>query len=193
MECTITGDLAAKDDSNNDDEARITLTVEPEETGEITNEATVELTGDTTTGNNEVTIETDVQADNNNGGNNNNRRQYRPPRLFPPGFLEEIQEQYEEAENELSSLENGEGTSDTFSDGLNEDEGTTGDDGGAVAQSGDPDEFAPETSTRGEVVDEVPTEGPLPNTGGASLWAYALPGLGLLLLGTTLMLRRSRR
>lgn len=45
---------------------------------------------------------------------------------------------------------------------------------------------------RGDVVDKIPTQGPLPNTGGASLWAYALPALGALLLGAALLGRMRR-
>jgi uncharacterized repeat protein (TIGR01451 family) len=189
VECTLEDGLAAPA-SDDSDEATIRITVQPEEDAEgeeITNEATVTDTQASDT-NDEVTIETDVEANENPNNNpNNNRRQYRPPRLFPPGFLQEQYEEAEEAENELSSLENEEGTTDTFSDEGDIDEGTTGDDGGAFAQSGDPDEFAPEDSVRGNVVDEVPTEGPLPNTGGPL--AIFLP-LGMVLFGVGLLLVR---
>jgi hypothetical protein len=40
------------------------------------------------------------------------------------------------------------------------------------------------------VVDEIPTEGPLPNTGGISLWVYAMPLAGVALLAVTLVARR---
>ena len=68
---------------------------------------------------------------------------------------------------------------------------------GAVARSGDPDQFAPETSTQGDVVDEVPTSGPLPNTGGVpiaagTVVALVLFGAGLLAV-RLVMIWRGRR
>jgi hypothetical protein len=74
--------------------------------------------------------------------------------------------------------------------------------GGAFAQSGEdqasaggsPDQLSPVTEPQGDVVNEVPTEGELPNTRGASLLSYALPSLGcVLLLAALLRHVRSRR
>lgn len=111
----------------------------------------------------------------------------------------------------------GESTISEFSEDGTEDEDTTGDlndtadndTPGAVADSstgeastpgavanagGDPDEQAPVSQEQveeqgGEVVDEVETTGPLPETGGASL-VYALPLAGCALLALTLVRRR---
>jgi hypothetical protein len=52
----------------------------------------------------------------------------------------------------------------------------------AVARAGDPDELEPITSTPDDVVNEIPTSGPLPNTGGLPLSYWLLPLAGLLLL-----------
>ncbi len=65
---------------------------------------------------------------------------------------------------------------------------------GAVAQS-DPDEQAPVSQEQveeqgGEVVDEVQTTGPLPETGGASLVYLLMPLAGCALLALTLVRRR---
>jgi hypothetical protein len=116
-----------------------------------------------------------------------------------------IDDDLEDAENNLNDLDdeitNGEDTF-GFDDDDNDDDGvsaTSDEDGaeastpGARAQAGgDADELSPERSVRGDVVDEIPTQGPLPNTGGASLWAYALPALGALLLGAALLGRFRR-
>jgi hypothetical protein len=54
---------------------------------------------------------------------------------------------------------------------------------GAVARSGgDPNEQAPVRSAPDDVVDEIPTSGPLPNTGGMSPAYWLLPLGGLLIL-----------
>ena len=213
--CVIVLAADESPESTDDDEATILILVEPNQVETITNDAevsNVDSAGDCQAADLDPTnpacdpaatalddddVTTTVVRNRNDGRRNPDRFRDR----FPPGFFDDnpfIDQYTEESDlqdaiNELEALENeitnGEGTT-SSSDQYGE--GTTGD-GGATAISGDPDEFAPETSTRGEVVDEVPTEGPLPNTGGASLWAYALPGLGLLLLGTTLLLRRYGR
>jgi hypothetical protein len=51
-----------------------------------------------------------------------------------------------------------------------------------VARSGDPDESVPVSDPQGDVLDEVPTSGPLPNTGGMSPLYWLLPLAGLLIL-----------
>jgi hypothetical protein len=53
---------------------------------------------------------------------------------------------------------------------------------GAVARSGDPDESAPVSGPVGDVEDEIPTSGPLPNTGGMSPLYWLVPLAGLLML-----------
>ena len=115
--------------------------------------------------------------------------------------LEEAEEDLESLEDEDDEITNGE---DTIGDDFDDDDNDNGvsaiSDGngaeastpGARAQAGDADELSPERSVRGDVVDEIPTQGPLPNTGGASLWAYALPALGALLLGAALLGRFRR-
>jgi hypothetical protein len=62
---------------------------------------------------------------------------------------------------------------------------------------GDPDEQEPLTSTPGDVVDEIPTSGPLPNTGGlpvatGTVLALVLFGGGLLVV-RLVMIWRARR
>ncbi len=69
--------------------------------------------------------------------------------------------------------------------------------GASASAGGDPDEFAPETSTQGDVIDEVPTSGPLPNTGGlpvaaGTVVALVLFGAGLLVV-RLVMIWRGRR
>ena len=69
---------------------------------------------------------------------------------------------------------------------------------GAVARSGgDPDQLEPLTSTPDNVVDEIPTSGPLPNTGGlpvatGTVVAMVLFGGGLLAV-RLVMIWRARR
>jgi hypothetical protein len=77
-------------------------------------------------------------------------------------------------------------------------DGTEASTPGAFAESGgDPDELVPETSTQGDVVDEVPTSGPLPNTGGVPVAAGAVVALVLfgagLLMVWLVMIWRGRR
>jgi len=69
---------------------------------------------------------------------------------------------------------------------------------GAFASSGgDPDEQAPVTDPQGDVVDEVPTSGPLPNTGGlpvaaGTVVALVLFGAGLLAVRLVMIWRERR-
>lgn len=75
---------------------------------------------------------------------------------------------------------------------VDEDADSASDDkGGVLAESGlDPDEQAPVSEPQGDVVDEVATEGPLPNTGGVPLTtgaSLALPVIfGIILLAVGL-------
>jgi Excalibur calcium-binding domain len=97
--------------------------------------------------------------------------------------LEEAEEDLAEAEETLADAE----------DDLADAEATTGGgDGGALAQSGDPDEFAPESSVPANVIDEIPTEGPLPNTRGISLVGMALFGAIWTLGGAAVIYRLTR-
>jgi LPXTG-motif cell wall-anchored protein len=88
--------------------------------------------------------------------------------------------------------EDGEGTTDDGVSAEADEGGASAETPGASAQSGDPDAFSPEGSVRGDVVDEVPTEGPLPNTGGSPAWIYGMVGAGLLVLGAALLRRFGR-
>jgi hypothetical protein len=139
-------------------------------------------------------LEVDTSTINCGNNNNNNNRRDR----FPPGFFDDnpFIDDLLDAENDLNDLDDqitdAEASISDFEDDLADSEATTGDgDGGAFAQSGDPDEQPPVTGQRGDVVDEVPTEGPLPNTGGAPL-VYVLPALGVLILGLAIVTRRFR-
>jgi hypothetical protein len=60
---------------------------------------------------------------------------------------------------------------------------------GAVAQSGNPDQQYPVSGPQGNVVNEIPTQGPLPNTGGLSFLTIALPVAGFLLLCVAVIYR----
>ena len=110
-----------------------------------------------------------------------------------------------DAENDLD----GEATDGESTDGDDFDDGSgvsaTSDGDGAEASTpgasasagGDPDAFAPETSTQGDVVDEVPTSGPLPNTGGVpvatgTVLALVLFGAGLLAVRLVMVWRERR-
>ncbi|MCA1719096.1 MAG: hypothetical protein LC781_20485 [Actinobacteria bacterium] len=121
------------------------------------------------------------------------------------GVVSQQEREAADAENDL----NGEDTDGQYSDEGNDDDGdgvsaTSDGDGaeastpGAFASSGgDPDELAPETSTQGDVVDEIPTSGPLPNTGGVpvaagTVVALVLFGAGLLVV-RLVMIWRGRR
>lgn len=182
----------------------IQIFVEPQQEGTITNFAEVFRNNDPDTPLDQASENTLVEGDqspsDDSPSDDSPIDDFFPGNRFPPGFFDEFDEfedDLEDAENDLNDLDdeitNAEDDISDFEEDLADSEATTGDgDGGAFASSGDPDEFAPERSTRGDVVDEVPTEGPLPNTGGASLWAYALPGLGVMLLGAALMRRFGR-
>jgi hypothetical protein len=119
---------------------------------------------------------------------NNQYRQYNP---FNNPFNNPFR-QYSGNNNQY------EGTSGTNSVNSQQYEGTSGNGGafassgpggaeastpGAVAQSGvNPDQQYPVTGPQGNVVNEVPTQGPLPNTGGLSFLAITLPVMGFLIL-----------
>jgi hypothetical protein len=111
------------------------------------------------------------------------------------------EEQYEDADNDLNDNEE---TTDEFADDdLDGDDGVsaTADDGqaeastpGAVASAGgDPDELEPLTSVPEGVEDEIPTSGPLPNTGGMSPLYWLLPLAGLLILAGLPVYRWAKR
>ena len=100
------------------------------------------------------------------------------------GFLSQ-QEQYEDAENDLEGETTDGQYDDEGGDGVSataDENGAEASTPGAVATAGDPDELAPETSVPGDVIDEIPTSGPLPETGGMSLFYWLIPLAGLLML-----------
>ena len=177
----------------------VRIVVEPENEGEITNRAEVYNDASSTSPAATIEIETDVEDDEPTP-TPSPAPTPAPPRFpnfpfFPNNpFVDEreLQEELEEAENELEALDEGEGTTDEGVSAEADEGVASAETPGASAQSGDPDAFSPERSVRGDVVDEVPTEGPLPNTGGASLWAFVLPTLGVLLLGAALLRRFGR-
>ena len=188
--------------------ATIEIVVEPEEEGTISNTAFVFFQGvDEPV--DESTEETEVESSGNGDGNGDgNRDRFRD-------FLEEADILDEELlDEELSDLEEAE--ADLFGDETTDGEGTVGDDlndtadegdgvsataedgqaeastPGAVASAGeDPDELEPVEEPLGDVENEIPTSGPLPNTGGPPLWLYALPLLGALVL-VAAVIRRLR-
>ncbi|HVF01761.1 MAG TPA: DUF11 domain-containing protein [Rubrobacteraceae bacterium] len=108
-----------------------------------------------------------------------------------------------DAENDLFDAEDTDGE---LTDGDDfDDDGpgvsATADDGqaeastpGAVASAGgDPDESPPLRSAPDNVVDEIPTSGPLPNTGGMPLIYWLLPLAGLLILAGLPVYRWAKR
>jgi len=123
------------------------------------------------------------------------------------------QEQLESAENDLDDettdgeTTDGETTDGDEFDSSSDDSGDSGvsataDENGAEASTpgasasagGDPDEQAPVTGPQGNVVDEIPTSGPLPETGGApvatgTVLALVLFGAGLLAVRLVMLKR----
>jgi hypothetical protein len=151
----------------------------------------------------ELVVDTSTIDCGNNNNNNNNNRNNRNNRDFfrdRPFFdqyrdqynddLEEAEADLEEAEGELSTLESelDDDGEDTSGVSANADEnGASAETPGASASAGgDPDAQGPVTGPQGDVVDEVPTSGPLPETGGTSL-ANSILILGMVLLGTGLL------
>jgi hypothetical protein len=125
-------------------------------------------------------------------------------------FLEQYQEDQfledlEDAENdlfndEISTLEDEISNLEDLNDSNDSPvSATAGDDvaeastPGAVARSGDPDDLSPLRSAPNNVVDEIPTSGPLPNTGGMPLLYWLLPLAGLLLLAGLPIYRWAKR
>lgn len=97
-------------------------------------------------------------------------------------------------EDELSIFEDELTSGDGGASASVDDDGASADAGGAEA---DADEQAPVEGPQGDVVDEIPTEGLLPNTGGASVatgtsLALVLFGVGLLAI-RVVMIWRGRR
>ena len=219
VQCVFIDTLAAPNTTDDSDSATVVITVNPREAGDKVNEATVAATtvgSDGVSGNNTSEVTTDVRAaqrqKNNNPKNRNN-----PPIIVidDDGNLDDPDDDPNEEDDDETGDIDSEATISEFSDTGGED--TTGefndndeDTPGAVADSstgeastpgavanagGDPDEQAPVSQEQveeqgGEVVDEVETTGPLPETGGASL-VYLLPLAGCVLLALTLV-RRGR-
>jgi uncharacterized repeat protein (TIGR01451 family) len=215
--CSIPGGFTVPGGANPDTTIRIVVEPQKSVEGEnITNKAVVTdaQAGDA---NDEIVITTEVEAQATPG---NTRRQYRERarerardffrdnRLFRQ-YQEDQEQQYDEAEEDLDSLDEETNGEETIGDDQYDDEGDN-DDGpavsatsgngqaeastpGAVARSGDPDEQAPLTSTPDNVVDEVPTSGPLPNTGGMSPLYWLVPLAGLLILAGLPVYRWAKR
>jgi hypothetical protein len=168
----------------------------------------VELTIDTST----IDCGNDDNNDNNDDDNDNNNRRDRQERRdrFRDRVNDVLREQdLIDAEDDLlndeaSTLESEDDLlndeASTLEVSTSEDEDNLKDEGngvsatadengaeastpGAVARSGgDPDEQAPLRSPPDDVVDEIPTSGPLPNTGGMSPVYWLLPLGGLVIL-----------
>lgn len=112
------------------------------------------------------------------------------------------QEQLESAEDDLDDeTTDGETTDGDEFDSSSDDSGDSGvsatadenraeasTPGASASAGGDPDNQAPLTRPQGNVVDEVPTSGPLPNTGGVPVAAGTV--LALVLFGGSLLVVR---
>jgi hypothetical protein len=152
-----------------------------------------------------------IECDNDNNNNRRDRDRDRDERfrervnqvLEEEGLVDEDgdgdidqEDEFLDAQNDLDDdgeITDGEFTdADTFDDGDLDDGpvSATAEDGraeastpGAVARSGgDPDELEPLRSAPDDVVNEIPTSGPLPNTGGMPMFYWLLPLAGLLML-----------
>lgn len=129
---------------------------------------------------------------NHNGGNNNNNNNNQ----YNGNNENEDDNQYSDngsaSINSEATTSSGNQYEDTFGNGGARasvgPEGSRAQAGGANAGRS-PDQYAPETGPRGDVVNEVPTEGPLPNTGGLSLLAVILPIAGFLILSAAIITR----
>jgi hypothetical protein len=158
------------------------------------------FTTSTLSGDNELEVDTStIDCGNNNNNNNNNNRNNRNNRndFFRDDFFrDQYNDQYDDLADAEQYLEDAEITSDNE---FNSNEDTSGvsanaDENGASAETpgasasagGDPDAQGPVIGPQGDVVDEVPTSGPLPETGGTSL-ANSIIILGMVLLGTGLL------
>jgi len=186
------------------------------ENGTAVNTVDVTSDNDPNQGNNDATASTEISNDGNYNDPDDPDDPNDPDSPFSPfnpdspffdeDLVEEFEddfftqeEQYEDAENDLD--EDGEVTTDQYEDegddlgdddspvSANADEdGAEASTPGAVASTGgDPDELEPVTDPLGDVEDEIPTSGPLPNTGGVSLWVYGLPLLGFLFLAAAVV------
>jgi hypothetical protein len=217
--------ISLEPQGDNDDNATIQILVEPQETGTIENFADVFLEVDCGSGDppdctsadptDSVSEETEVVNDRNNNNNNKNdnrRDRFRDflrdrpffdnpfiDQYLEDQFLEDLEEAEEDLNNEISTLEEDQ-YNDEGEDGVSatsDQYGAEASTPGAVAHSDDPDQFAPETSAQGDVVDEVPTSGPLPNTGGVpiaagTVLALVLFGGGLLAVRLVMVWRERR-
>jgi hypothetical protein len=169
-------------------------------------------------GNLEVRSSFGIECDDDNGNNNNRRDRDRDDRfrervnqvLEEEGLIDEDgdgdidqDDEFLDAQNDLD--DDGEVTdADDFDDDGDLDDGpvsATAEDGqaeastpGAVARSGgDPDELEPLRSAPDDVVNEIPTSGPLPNTGGMPMVYWLLPLAGLLMLAGLPVYRWAKR
>ena len=147
-----------------------------------------------------------------NNGNNNNRDRFRDFLNAEEDLFNDEISTLEDAENDLEDeeLTDGELTNDDPFDNSTDDSGDSGvsataDEDGAEASTpgasasagGDPDNQAPVRRPKGNVVDEVPTSGPLPNTGGVpvaagTVLALVLFGAGLLVVRLVMIWRERR-
>jgi hypothetical protein len=171
----------------------------------------IELEGDL-----KVVASDGIDCDNNNGngnGNNNNNNNHPNNRQDRRNAIRNLIDQYREnsdlssaeqdlaeAEGELSTLDNQQYEDTLGNNGVsaNADEnGASAETPGASASAnGDEDTLGP-VGPQGDVVDEVPTSGPLPNTGGVpvatgTVLALVFFGAGLLVV-RLVMLWRGRR
>lgn len=175
-----------------DEDVVVTINAQPQTSDDLVNEATVESVGDTTTTNNTDEITTEVTTEGRDGRRPGGRAA-RPPRIPPNAIRQyEATSDLNQAESDLQDAENELSVDEAT---LSEDPGNSDENGaeastpGAVASAnGDEDTLGP-VGPQGDVVNDIPESGPLPNTGGISLLALAMPVLGVMLLGVALIRR----
>jgi hypothetical protein len=140
-----------------------------------------------------TTTTTNSTNSTNNVNNNINNRQYRRNRLRQYRQNNSFRQysgnnnQYQNPNGNANSQQY-QGTNGNGNSGVSASSGGASTPG-AVAQSGNPDQQYPMTGPQGDVVNDVPTSGPLPNTGGLSYLALVLPVGGFLLLALTIIYR----
>ncbi|MBA3475094.1 MAG: DUF11 domain-containing protein [Rubrobacter sp.] len=209
------------DNVTSDDPVSVRILVVPLEQGTITNEASVFLEGQRNNPLDEVTEDTLVQGEVDPDDPDDPFPPFDPDGPFGPfppfdpdidddGIIDAIDEDIDdlaEAEADLfgDEITDGEGTDGQYDDAGNDGVSATADENGAEASTpgasasagGDPDEQAPVSGEQGDVVDEVPTSGPLPNTGGVpvaagTVLALVLFGGGLLAVRLVMVWRERR-
>lgn len=102
--------------------------------------------------------------------------------------LNSVEDESTDGENTSSSLDASDPANDSASANADENGAEASTPGAVASANGDEDTLGP-VGPQGDVVNDIPESGPLPNTGGISLLALAMPVLGIMLLGVALVAR----